>query len=59
MERGSDKHGARQDDQLAADLEGTLRANRSPRAEEWNEAEPPADDDEMVNERVDRTERPD
>ncbi|WP_227981334.1 hypothetical protein [Nocardia spumae] len=45
MERGNAKHGARHDDQLRHELQGTLRGNRSSRAEEWREPEPPADDD--------------
>ncbi|MGW5517313.1 hypothetical protein [Nocardia africana] len=45
MDRGNTKHGAREDDQLRHELEGTLRGNRSSRAEEWRDPEPPADDD--------------
>ncbi len=45
MERESDKHGARRDDQLKAELRGTLQGNRSSRVEEWRDPEPPADDD--------------
>ncbi|GDY33588.1 hypothetical protein [Gandjariella thermophila] len=45
MERGSGKHGPRTDDELARELEGTLRGNRTSRAEEWRDPEPPADDD--------------
>ncbi|WP_197420431.1 hypothetical protein [Mycobacterium sp. NAZ190054] len=45
MERGSSKHGPREDDALKDELRGTLQGNRSSRAEEWREAEPPADDD--------------
>jgi hypothetical protein len=48
IQRGSDKHGARQDEQLQHELEGTLRANRPSRAEEWRDPEPPADDDPEV-----------
>lgn len=48
MDRGNAKHGARQDDQLRHELEGTLRGNRSSRAEEWRDPEPPADDDPEV-----------
>ncbi|MEV6324335.1 hypothetical protein AB0M45_24580 [Nocardia sp. NPDC051787] len=58
MERGSSKHGPVRDDELAHELEGTLRGNRSSRAEEWRDPEPPADDDALINERVQRTERP-
>jgi hypothetical protein len=45
MERGSSKHSAREDDALKEDLQGTLKGNRSSRAEEWRDPEPPADDD--------------
>ena len=45
MQRGSDKHGPRLDDELEHELEGTVRANRPTRAEEWRDPEPPADDD--------------
>jgi hypothetical protein len=45
MERASAKHSPREDDQLKAELRGTLQANRSSRAEEWHDPEPPADDD--------------
>lgn len=45
MERESAKHSARHDDQLKAELRGTLQGNRSSRVEEWRDPEPPADDD--------------
>lgn len=45
MERGNSKHGAREDDALKEELEGTVRGNRSSRIEEWRDPEPPADDD--------------
>ncbi len=45
MERGSSKHGPREDDALKHELDGTLRGNRSSRAEAWRDPEPPADDD--------------
>lgn len=45
MERGSDKHGAREDDELKREVEGMVRSNRPAQAEEWNDPEPPADDD--------------
>jgi hypothetical protein len=44
MERGSDKHGPRQDEQLKADLAGMLGSGGGHR-EEWVDPEPPADDD--------------
>lgn len=58
MERGNSKHSPLRDDELAQELEGTLRSTKSPRAEEWREAEPPAEDGEMVNETQDRVELP-
>ena len=45
MERGNTKHGQREDDELKHELSGTLAGNRSSRAEEWRDPEPPADDD--------------
>jgi len=45
MRRESDTHGPRLDDELAHELEGTLRGNRPSRAEAWRDPEPPADDD--------------
>jgi hypothetical protein len=45
MERGSSKHSQREDDALKDELRGTLQGNRSSRAEEWRDPEPPADDD--------------
>jgi hypothetical protein len=45
MERGSTKNSPREDDQLEKELRGTLQGNRSSRAEEWRDPEPPADDD--------------
>lgn len=45
MERGSSKHGARQDDALAEEVEGMVRGTGPTHAEEWKDPEPPADDD--------------
>lgn len=45
MQRESAKHSPREDDQLKAELRGTLQGNRSSRVEEWRDPEPPADDD--------------
>jgi hypothetical protein len=45
MERGSDKHWPRQDEQLKHDLQGMLRGNRPSHVEEWRDPEGPADDD--------------
>jgi hypothetical protein len=44
MERGSSKHGPRQDEALAEELAGQLGPGGSNR-EEWADPEPPADDD--------------
>jgi hypothetical protein len=44
MERGSDKHGARLDDALAAEVEGAMRGEHSTRAEEWRDPEPSGED---------------
>jgi hypothetical protein len=48
MERGSSKHGQREDDALKKELQGTLQGNRSSRAEEWRDPETAADDDPEV-----------
>lgn len=45
MERGNAKHSPREDDELKHELSGTVQGNRSSRAEEWRDPEPPADDD--------------
>jgi hypothetical protein len=45
MERESAKHSPRDDERLKQELSGTLQGNRSSRAEEWRDPEPPADDD--------------
>jgi len=61
MQRGSDKHGARQDDALARDVEGMIRGTGPTHAEEWKDPEPPADDDPQLTTHepmVDRGERP-
>ncbi|AOS65104.1 hypothetical protein [Actinoalloteichus hymeniacidonis] len=52
VQRGSDKHGARLDDELSHEVEGMTRANRSVRAEEALTPEPPADDDPLVANRA-------
>jgi hypothetical protein len=45
MRRESDLHSPREDDELKAELDGTLRGNGPTRAEEGRDAEGPADDD--------------
>jgi hypothetical protein len=44
MERGSDKHSPRLDDQLGHEVEGMVRAGRSTHAEEWADPEPSGED---------------
>lgn len=44
MERGSDKHSARLDDELEKEVRGYLTAERPTRAEEWKETEPVGED---------------
>lgn len=50
MERQSDKHSARQDDELKQDLEGRLRSTHLTRSHEGIDSEPPADDDPVAAE---------
>jgi hypothetical protein len=47
MQRGSDKHGARQDDALSAEVRGMTQAGHDVRAEEWRSPEPVGDDQPM------------
>lgn len=54
MERGSDKHGPRTDDALAAELDGGVGPGGA-QSEEWDDPEGPADDDPAS---VTRLERP-
>lgn len=49
MERGSNKHGSRLDDQLADEVEGMVRAGRTTHAEEWADPEAPGDDQPEVD----------
>lgn len=44
MERGSDKHNPRVDDQMAHETEGMVRAGRSTHAQEWKDPEPSGED---------------
>jgi len=44
MERGSNKHSARMDDALEAEVHGMMTANRETRSEQWNTAEPSGED---------------
>jgi hypothetical protein len=53
MERGSDKHGARMDDALANEVDGTIQAGRSSRGEAWRDPEPSGEDQPEVDLRPD------
>lgn len=45
MQRDSDRHGPRMDDELDRELRNVMQANRTSRAEEWRDPELPAEDD--------------
>lgn len=45
MQRGSDKHGPRQDEAMEREVASVLRSGHSSRAEEWREAEPSGEDE--------------
>ena len=53
MERGSDKHGARMDDALAHEVDGTVSAGRSSRGQSWRDPEPSGEDQPDVDLRPD------
>lgn len=57
MERGSDKHSARLDDQLEKEVRGYLTAERPTRAEEWKETEPVGEDQADPGVRVEPADR--
>jgi hypothetical protein len=44
MERGSDKHSSRVDEEMAHEVSGMVQGGREPRAEEWRSAEPAGED---------------
>lgn len=44
MERGSNKHGPRLDEQLDREVEGVVRGTAGGRVEEWREPEPSGED---------------
>ncbi len=54
MERGSDKHSARQDDALAHEVQGMMQAGRATHAQEWKDAEPSGEDQPDVDRAPDR-----
>jgi hypothetical protein len=45
MQRDSDRHGARVDDELDRELQGVMQGNRTSRAEEWRDQELTAEDE--------------
>ena len=49
MERGSNKHSARMDDALEAEVHGLVAAGRDTHAEEWKSAEPSGEDQPEVD----------
>jgi uncharacterized protein DUF2795 len=49
VERGSDKHGFRLDDQMAGEVDGMMRAGRSTHAEEWKDPEAAGEDQPEVD----------
>jgi hypothetical protein len=49
VQRGSDKHGSRVDEQLEHEGEGLTRSGRSTRAEEWADPEPAGEDQPEVD----------
>lgn len=49
MERGSDKHGPRLDEQLEKETRGIVQAGRDTHAEEWKSAEPSGEDQPPVD----------
>ncbi|HEY0453205.1 hypothetical protein [Actinophytocola sp.] len=50
MQRESDVHGPRQDDNLKHELDGMLHANGPSRAEDWRQPELPDEDDPPLRE---------
>jgi hypothetical protein len=49
MDRGSNKHSPRVDDQMAAEVRGTVQGTAGARAEEWKMAEPSGEDQPRVS----------
>jgi hypothetical protein len=45
MNRDSNLHGPRQDDELDRELRGMLQGNRPSRSDEWRDSESPTDDE--------------
>jgi hypothetical protein len=55
MERGSDKHGPRLDEQLEKETRGIVQGGRETRAEEWKSSEPSGEDQPAVDLSADGT----
>ncbi len=55
MERGSNKHGPRLDEQLAHEVSGLTAADRSTHAQEWKDPEPSGEDQPDVDRYPDGT----
>lgn len=51
MQRGSDHLNVHRDDEAKREMEGWIRSGHPTRAEEWDDAEPGADDDPELTER--------
>ena len=49
MERGSDKHGQRLDEQMKHEVEGMMRSGHSTHAQEWADPEPSGEDEPDVD----------
>ncbi|MGW1623855.1 DUF2795 domain-containing protein [Streptomyces sp. NPDC002172] len=45
MQRGSDRLNVHRDDEMKHELQGLLRSGHPTRTEDWNDPEPPAEDD--------------
>jgi uncharacterized protein DUF2795 len=58
MQRGSDKHGPRLDDEMAHETEGLVRSGHSTHAEEWHDPEPSGEDQPDVDRIPDGTPHP-
>jgi hypothetical protein len=56
MDRGSNKHSPRVDDELAEEVRGIVQGVAGGRAEEWKMAEPPGEDQPEVSEIPDEEE---
>jgi len=57
MERGSNKHGPRMDDELSEEVRGEVHGIPGGRAEEWHLAEPSGEDQPDTTELLDESEQ--